>query len=63
MPWRKSSFDLDSPAQNKTEKGAIRYFFRLESESSAASADDTESVYSVQDKETGRIPIRLGLDG
>ncbi|XP_063911861.1 uncharacterized protein LOC135128737 isoform X2 [Zophobas morio] len=52
MPWRKSSFDLDSPAQNKTEKGAIRYFFRLESESSAASADDTESVYSVQDKET-----------
>lgn len=32
----------------------LRYYYRLESESSKASEDDTESVYSIQGRETGR---------
>lgn len=36
------------------DRKRLRYYYRLESESSKASEDDTESVYSLQGRETGR---------
>ncbi|KYB29262.1 E3 ubiquitin-protein ligase Mdm2 [Tribolium castaneum] len=49
LPWRKRSFDdFESPIPVKRFN-----YYRLESESSPGSAaDDTESIHSIQDKET-----------
>lgn len=49
VAWEKN-FGLESPIA----KNRAVYYYRLQSESSGNSADDTESVYSIQDKETGR---------
>lgn len=51
--WRKRLRNEDSSSSHMDRK-RLRYYYRLESESSRASEDDTESVYSLQGKETGR---------
>lgn len=52
--WRKRPReDLESLDQERKELKKPRYYyFRLESESSKASEDDTESICSIQDKDT-----------
>ncbi|XP_018571357.1 uncharacterized protein LOC108911025 isoform X2 [Anoplophora glabripennis] len=49
--WRKRSREDDSTTQMDLKRPRC-YYFRLESESSKASEEDTESVYSLQDRET-----------
>ncbi|XP_030751667.1 E3 ubiquitin-protein ligase Mdm2-like isoform X2 [Sitophilus oryzae] len=51
-PWRKRPRDDDLELDIKELKRPRSYYFRLASESSKASEDDTESIYSLQDKET-----------
>jgi hypothetical protein len=46
------SFEIEIDAKVEAKH---HYWFRLESESSPTSADDTESIYSIQGKETGRL--------
>ncbi|XP_076253591.1 uncharacterized protein LOC143192005 isoform X2 [Rhynchophorus ferrugineus] len=48
-PWRKHSLEEDI---NFEKFKGPRTYFRLASESSKGSEDDTESIYSIQDKET-----------
>lgn len=53
MECRKRS--LDEPIV-ETKRPRYNWYFKLESESSCASQeDDTESVYSIQNQETGRL--------
>lgn len=40
----------------ETKRPRYTWYFKLESESSCASQEDTESVYSIQNHETGRAP-------
>ncbi|XP_060525125.1 E3 ubiquitin-protein ligase Mdm2-like [Cylas formicarius] len=53
-PWRKRAREDDASVslEIKELKRPRMYYFRLESESSKASEDDTESVYSLQDRAT-----------
>lgn len=53
-PWRKRARDdLESVDLDLKELKRPRYYyFRLESESSKSSEDDTESIYSLQEKDT-----------
>lgn len=39
----------------ETKRPRYTWYFKLESESSCASQEDTESVYSIQNQETGRL--------
>lgn len=53
MECRKRS--LDEPIL-ETKRPRYSWYFKLESESSCNShEDDTESVYSIQNQETGRL--------
>ncbi|KAJ8964733.1 hypothetical protein NQ317_017623 [Molorchus minor] len=49
--WRKRSREEDTSSQLDRKRPRY-YYFRLESESSKASEEDTESICSLQDKET-----------
>ncbi|CAH1173509.1 unnamed protein product [Phaedon cochleariae] len=49
--WRKRHREEDQLSQ-MDRKRPRNYYYRLESESSKASEEDTESVYSLQDRET-----------
>nr|XP_023014860.1 uncharacterized protein LOC111504525 isoform X1 [Leptinotarsa decemlineata] len=49
--WRKRSRENDQSSQIDRKRPRY-YYYRLESESSKASEEDTESVYSLQDRET-----------
>lgn len=57
-PWRKRTGE-DLTVGLREMKRPKYYHFRLESESSKASDDETESVWSVQGKDTGRNNFSL----
>ncbi|VEN55661.1 unnamed protein product [Callosobruchus maculatus] len=60
--WRKRHHDDDKTSLPMDLKRPRCYYFRLESESSKASEEDTESVYSLQGRETDVVKDTTDTD-
>lgn len=53
--WRKRSSSMCNESPVPVKKPRYEYFYVLASESSASEDERSESVHSIQDRETGRV--------